>query len=309
MSIQVQDICKRYGAQEAVSHVTFEIPAGKVVGLLGANGAGKSTIMKILAGFIPPTSGEPLINGVNVRQQPIETKRLVGYLPEHNPLYQDMYITEYLRFVYDIYGLPRAGAARQVRSVMEQTGLMPERSKKIGQLSKGYRQRVGLAQALVHNPQALILDEPTSGLDPNQLAEIRTLIAEVGKEKTVMLSTHIMQEVEALCSSVIIINKGRMVAYDTPQNVRRTAANAAVAPIEVMLAVPVADGQWRAADFVADVRVLQSGAAMLYAHGNEDIRPQIFNFVVQKGWTLIEMKQHEKPLEEVFRQLTVNNNT
>jgi ABC-2 type transport system ATP-binding protein len=214
-----------------------------------------------------------------------------------------MYIVEYLHFVYSIYGLPRSNAHQRVRNVMEITGLMPEKGKKIGHLSKGYRQRVGLAQALIHDPKVLILDEPTAGLDPNQLTEIRSLIAAVGKEKTVMLSTHIMQEVEAMCSSVIIVNKGKIIAYDTPQNVRRQAENTNIVPVEVTLSQPTVPAQWQT-DFIAQAEQVSDTEWVFYAQNNEDIRPKIFHYVVQNNWTLIEMKQREKPLEEAFRLLT-----
>jgi ABC-2 type transport system ATP-binding protein len=227
-----------------------------------------------------------------------------GYLPEHNPLYLDMYIVEYLHFVYDIYGLSHKNVHAKVRNVMDITGLMPEKSKKIGQLSKGYRQRVGLAQALIHDPQVLILDEPTAGLDPNQLAEIRALIAEVGKQKTVMLSTHIMQEVEAVCSSVIIVNKGKIIAYDTPQNVRKMAETSGSIPVEVKLLETTDISQWQT-DFIAQAERVSPTDWIFYGHKNEDIRPKIFNYVAQNHWTILEMKQHEKQLEEAFRLLTL----
>lgn len=305
MSIKVRDICKMYGQQAALSHATFEVKQGQVVGFLGANGAGKSTMMKILAGFIPPTSGEALVNDISVTQHPLTTKKMVGYLPEHNPLYLDMYIAEYLSFVAALYDLDKTVVPKNVQKVMDITGLLPEKTKKIGQLSKGYRQRVGLAQALVHNPQVLILDEPTSGLDPNQLTEIRQLIANVGKEKTVMLSTHIMQEVEALCNHIVIVDKGKIVANDTPQNVQKRAMSANFAPIEVELLKPVDVSLWQT-NFAERVESLSNNILLVYAKSNEDIRPHIFNFVVQQGWTLLGMKQQESHLEDVFRTLTTH---
>ena len=211
MSIVVKDLVKIYGNQRAVDHVAFEVNSGEVVGFIGPNGAGKSTTMKIACGYISATSGSVSVNGFDVERQSMDVRRNIGYLPEHNPLYLDMFVKEYLTFVAGLYRIGSA-SKKKVSEVIEATGLGNEQHKKIGMLSKGYRQRVGLAQALVHNPEVLILDEPTTGLDPNQIIEIRTLISEVGKSKTVLLSTHIMQEVEAICQRTIIINKGVIVA-------------------------------------------------------------------------------------------------
>lgn len=210
MSIEVSNITKFYGKQRALDHVSFKINAGEVVGFLGPNGAGKSTMMKILTTYISPSYGEAKVSGFDVVENPLQVRRHIGYLPEHNPLYLDMYVKEYLSFSAGVYGIKQK--KEKVNEIIEKVGLSPEMKKKIGALSKGYRQRVGLAQAMIHDPGVLILDEPTSGLDPNQLVEIRSLIKEAGKEKTVMLSTHIMQEVEAICDRVIIINKGKIVA-------------------------------------------------------------------------------------------------
>lgn len=215
MSLEVISVSKQYGSQWAVADVSFALGKGEIVGFLGPNGAGKSTTMKMATGFLAPTKGEIVVAGFNVRQQSLEARRVIGYLAEHNPLYTDMFVTEYLRFCGKIFGM-RGNALREaVETTIERCGLQPERHKKIEALSKGYRQRVGLAQAMLHNPQVLILDEPTTGLDPNQLVEIRNLIKEISREKTVILSTHIMQEVEALCKRVMIINKGKLVA-DSP---------------------------------------------------------------------------------------------
>ncbi|MFC2080819.1 ATP-binding cassette domain-containing protein [Bacteroidota bacterium] len=211
MSILLKNIDKKYGKQLALDGVSFEISKGEIVGFIGPNGAGKSTAMKIITGYIPPSSGEVYVNGMDAVEQSLEIRRIIGYLPESNPLYVEMYVREYLRYIAGIYGM-RKEAASRVESIIEQTGLTPESHKQIKALSKGYRQRVGLAQALIHNPEILILDEPTSGLDPNQIIEIRNLISELGKDKTIMLSTHILQEVEAICNRVIIINKGKIVA-------------------------------------------------------------------------------------------------
>ena len=217
MSIIVHDLVKQYGSQRAVDHVTFEIHSGEVAGFIGPNGAGKSTVMKIICGYISATSGTVSVNGFDVERQTMGVKRHIGYLPEHNPLYLDMYVKEYLAFTAGLYKLG-AAAKRRISDIVEATGLGNEQHKKIGVLSKGYRQRVGLAQALIHDPAVLILDEPTTGLDPNQIIEIRSLISELGKSKTVLLSTHIMQEVAAICQRALIINKGVIVADSTVDN-------------------------------------------------------------------------------------------
>src|SRR5476651_1627565 len=217
MSISVESLTKIYGLQKAVDGISFTASPG-VLGFLGPNGAGKSTTMKILTGFIPQTSGKASVCGFDVETQALDVKRNIGYLPESNPLYQDMYVKESLAFIAGIHKIPQA--EKRIKDIIEQTGLTPEQHKKIGQLSKGYRQRVGLAQAILHNPDVLILDEPTSGLDPNQLIGIRQLITDLGKTKTIVLSTHIMQEVEAVCDNVIIINKGTIVADDSLQGLR-----------------------------------------------------------------------------------------
>ncbi|OYU66881.1 MAG: multidrug ABC transporter ATP-binding protein [Cytophagaceae bacterium BCCC1] len=221
MAISVNQLTKTYGSQTAVNNISFSIEKGQILGFLGPNGAGKSTTMKILAGYISSTSGEAQLDSDVITVDSLITKSKIGYLPEHNPLYLEMYVTEYLSFVGGMFGLKGTVLRDKVAKVIEMVGLMPEKHKKIEQLSKGYRQRVGLAQALIHDPEVLILDEPTTGLDPNQLVEIRKLIKEVGKNKTIILSTHIMQEVEAICDRVIIINKGNLVADDTLENLKK----------------------------------------------------------------------------------------
>lgn len=215
MSIKIQNLSKTYGPQRAVDNISFEVSKGEIVGFLGPNGAGKSTTMKILTGYLPATDGSAEVNGFDVKTSPLQVKSSIGYLPEHNPLYLDMYVREFLEFVGSLYGLKGKTLQIKVAETIEMVGLGLEKHKKIGQLSKGYRQRVGLAQALIHNPDVLILDEPTTGLDPNQLVEIRDLIKSVGKDKTVIFSTHIMQEVEAICDRVVIINRGKIVANGT----------------------------------------------------------------------------------------------
>src|SRR5690606_25292486 len=220
MSLEVKQLTKRYRHQKALDAVSFEAQSGQVLGFLGPNGAGKSTTMKIASGYLLPDEGDILINGVSVVERPKEVSKLIGYLPEHNPLYLDMYVKEFLDFVAGLYDLKGKSAKDQVKAIVDRCGLGPEQHKKIGQLSKGYRQRVGLAKALVHDPDVIILDEPTTGLDPNQLVEIRNLIKEIGRNKTLILSTHIMQEVEAICDKVVIIHRGDIVAQDLLQNLK-----------------------------------------------------------------------------------------
>lgn len=226
MSVVVKSLAKHYGEQKAVNQISFEAKPGRILGFLGPNGAGKSTTMKMLTGYLQPTSGEAEIAGKNIENEPIEVKKLIGYLPENTPLYMDMYVREFLAFVAETYGLKKV--AERVEEVINLVGLTQEQHKKIGMLSKGYKQRVGLAQAIIHQPQVLILDEPTSGLDPNQLSDIRTLIKNLGKDKTVIISTHIMQEVEALCDDVIIINKGTLVANSSISDLRKEHADASL---------------------------------------------------------------------------------
>ena len=300
MSITVSQITKNYGKQVVLNNVSFQIAKGEIVGLLGPNGAGKSTLMKILTCFIPPTSGEASIGGFDVTEQAMEVKRHIGYLPENNPLYLDMYVKEYLGFIAGIHKLGK-DRTKRIAEMINLTGLGPEQNKLIGTLSKGYRQRVGLAQALIHNPDVLILDEPTSGLDPNQLLEIRNLIKAIGKEKTVMLSTHIMQEVEAICDRAIIIHHGNIVADDSTAHLSqfrtgiivtaefdKQVETAALKNIKgISRAVNVSGNLWQ-----------------LHAKGEEDIRPNIFNFAVENGFTVLSLHREEQKLEDVFQELT-----
>lgn len=232
MSIKINHVSKRYDRQLALNDVNLEIEKGKIVGLLGPNGAGKSTLMKIITCFIPPTEGSVSVEGFDTLENPMEVRRCVGYLPEHNPLYLEMYVREYLEFVAGIHHITGKKDQNRIDEMIEKTGLTAEIRKRIGALSKGYRQRVGLAQAMMHDPSVLILDEPTSGLDPNQLVDIRGLITDIGKEKTVLLSTHIMQEVEAMCPDIIIINKGVVVANDTIENIKMNVMHKKDASIE-----------------------------------------------------------------------------
>ncbi len=300
MSIKTNNITKIYGSQVVLDHISFDIRKGEVVGLLGPNGAGKSTLMKIITCFIPPTSGEAYIDGLEVMMNADEVKKRVGYLPENNPLYLDMYVKEYLMFVAGIHKLGRESRKR-VGEMIEITGLGIEQNKKIGMLSKGYRQRVGLAQALMHDPEVLILDEPTSGLDPNQLVEIRNLVKQIGKEKTVMLSTHIMQEVEAVCDRAIIIHLGKIVADDSTGNLSTIKTRDIVS---VEFGSNVEEKLLKAIPGVVKVTKTGSNSWKLLSREGEDIRPLINKFAVDQKLTLLSLRKEEQKLEDVFQQLT-----
>ena len=303
MSIRTNSITKIYGSQVVLDHISFDIRKGEIVGLLGPNGAGKSTLMKIITCFIPPTSGEAFIDGLEVMMNADEVKKRVGYLPENNPLYLDMYVKEYLMFVAGIHKLGH-DSRKRVGEMIEITGLGIEQNKKIGMLSKGYRQRVGLAQALMHDPDVLILDEPTSGLDPNQLVEIRNLVKQIGKEKTVMLSTHIMQEVEAVCDRAIIIHQGKIVADDSTSNLS-TIKTRDVVTVEFGSAVE--EKLLKAISGVMKVTKSGSNSWKLLSREGEDIRPLINKFAVDQKLTLLSLHREEQKLEDVFQQLTKEN--
>jgi len=312
MSISVNNITKLYGVQKALDSVSITISPGEIVGLLGPNGAGKSTLMKILTCFIPPTSGDASVCGFDVMENSIEVRKKVGYLPENNPLYLDLYVKEFLAFVAGTHKL-RGSVRKMVDEMIELTGLQLEQHKKIGALSKGYRQRVGLAQALIHQPEVLILDEPTSGLDPNQLAEIRHLIKEIGKEKTVMLSTHIMQEVEAICDRAIIIHKGRIVADDTTKNLHSITVSRSLIRVEFSSAVEKQiiksiPGLKEVFPGGAEKRGKSSSSAvwLIESEPGLDIRADVFRFAVDKGLTVLSLQKEEQGLEEVFQELTKN---
>ncbi len=301
MSLLVENVTKIYGQQRALDAVSFNVRRGEVLALLGPNGAGKSTMMKIITCYLPQTAGKVTVCGFDVTQQSLGVKKRVGYLPEHNPLYMDMYVKEYLRFVAGVHGLGRKSPAR-VDEMIELTGLAAEYKKTIGTLSKGYRQRVGLAQALIHDPEVLILDEPTSGLDPNQLAEIRTLIKDIGSEKTVILSTHIMQEVEAVCNRVIIMSKGRIMADATTGELRLLHNAEMVLLVEFDKAPDIHKIKNIAG--VVDVVADGKNCFRVFSHGVDDLRPAIFRFAVDHGLTLLTMKRQEDSLEQVFREVT-----
>lgn len=301
MSIIVSNITKRYGTQLALDNVSFSIKPGEIVGLLGPNGAGKSTLMKIITCFIPPSSGDVTVYGHDIREQSLEVRKRVGYLPENNPLYTEMYIREALEFIAGIHNMGDKTKSR-ISDIMELTGLNAERKKKIGALSKGYKQRVGLAQALIHDPDVLILDEPTSGLDPNQLVDIRNLIIEIGKQKTVVLSTHIMQEVEAMCNRAIIINLGKIVADDTPKNLLNAmgASDRVIAGFDKDVDLKLL----KQIKGVKQVTKRDSNTWLFEAEMGIDIRQEIFKFAVDHNLAVLSMQKEESTLEGVFQKLT-----
>ena len=302
MSIKVYNVTKEYGQQKALDDVSFEVPSGQVVGFLGPNGAGKTTMMKIITGFIPQTSGSVEVNGINIENPETDIRKVIGYLPENNPLYTDLFVKEYLTFVANIYNLGK-GTNKRIKELIELTGIGHEQNKKIGALSKGYRQRVGLAQALVHNPNVLILDEPTSGLDPNQIIEIRRLINDIGKEKTVLLSTHIMQEVEAICQKIIIINKGKVVADGTTQEVMAYSSNKGQSVLVEFLE-EITEEQIKQIKEIKTINNLDRTKWILGSDSNNDIRPIIFNFAVENKFTIITLQLKSLQLEEIFQNLT-----
>lgn len=302
MSILVNKISKRYGAQLALDNVSFEVRKGEIVGFIGPNGAGKSTMFKVITGYLPPTSGEIFVNDLDVVENSLKIRKTTGYLPEHNPLYTEMYVIEYLKHVAGLYGL-RKQAGRLVPEIIARTGLEIEQKKKIGELSKGFRQRVGLAQALIHDPEILILDEPTSGLDPNQIIEIRNLISELGKEKTVMLSTHIMQEVEAICDRVIIIDKGRIIADEESGKIG-SHVHEYFQTIIVEFDRDISFEDLQEIPGTDQIRNIDGNTWLIQAVPDKDIRGEIFEFAVSKGFKVLSMQKKEKNLEDVFRDLT-----
>lgn len=302
MSIKVERLTKIYGEQKAVDDISFEVNPGDVLGFLGPNGAGKSTTMKILTCFIPQTAGKAMVNGYDVEKQSMEVRKSIGYLPENNPLYLDMYVKEYLLFVASLYKMKSSERKKRTEEMITVTGLEKEQKKKIGTLSKGYRQRVGLAQAMIHNPKVLIMDEPTSGLDPNQLVEVRQLIKNMGKEKTVILSTHIMQEVQAICNRVIIINKGKIAADDSIDKLQQQSGNDSV--VKVKFKQPVNPQQLQAISGVT--RVIATGENEWSIFANKDLQEAVFRFAVAENLTIVSLQQEKQSLEEVFRKLTTN---
>ncbi|GAB2828951.1 gliding motility-associated ABC transporter ATP-binding protein [Ferruginibacter profundus] len=304
MSITVSNLSKIYGAQKAVNNISFTINKGEIVGFLGPNGAGKSTTMKIITGYLKADGGNAVVCGITVDENSNETKKKIGYLPEANPLYYDMFVREYLEFVGNVHKVDNL--KQQIETVIATVGLQIEANKKIGQLSKGYKQRVGLAAALIHNPDVLILDEPTSGLDPNQIVEIREVIKELGKNKTVLFSSHIMQEVEAICDRVIIINKGNIVADDKLSNLQKNNSGIHVVQVQFKENVP--------ADVLQSIQdvtgISQSSASdfQLSTKNPESIRKQLMELSLRNNWNIVSLQSENNSLEEVFRNLTSNNN-
>ena len=298
MSIIVKNLSKIYGTQKALQEVSFEVNKGEILGFLGPNGAGKSTLMKILTGYIPQTNGDAKICNLDINENSLETRSKIGYLPEHNPLYLDMYVKEYLEFVANIYEVNH----KYINEIIEKTSLQKEHHKLIGSLSKGYRQRVGLAQALLHNPEVLILDEPTTGLDPNQLVEIRSLIKEIGREKTVMLSTHIMQEVEAICDRVIIINKGQIVANKTIRELQKSKGNRKLITVE--FDKKAEKNELMKIGNVLKALELKGNQYEVFSDSKFDLRPALFEFAVNNKLTVLQMNMEEQKLESIFQELT-----
>ncbi|SHF77637.1 ABC-2 type transport system ATP-binding protein [Fodinibius roseus] len=306
MNITISNLTKEYGRQKAVDDISFEVKTGEILGFLGPNGAGKSTTMKIITCFISPTSGSVSLNGYNIFDHSRELRSRIGYLPEHTSLYTDMSIVDYLRLSARLQNMEEEAIMPAVRRMVDLCGLGPERHKYIGELSKGYRQRVGLAQALIHDPDVLILDEPTTGLDPNQIAEIRSLIKEIGKEKTVMLSSHILKEVEATCDRILIINRGRIVADGSTGELRQRAKGA-----KQLLVQFKEDGNEVASSLtklssVSEVHPAENGESgwMVSTEPGMDSREEIFRYCVQRGWILTQMTPIESSLEDIFRELT-----
>jgi ABC-2 type transport system ATP-binding protein len=300
LSVSVTNLTKTYGTQNAVDNISFEAGKGQIVGFLGPNGAGKSTTMKISTCYIPPTSGTVHVCGYDVVDSPMDVRRNIGYLPEHNPLYLDMYVHEYLHFIASLHGIKNKGL--RVKEMVGMCGLTVEQNKKIGALSKGYRQRVGLAQAMIHDPQVLILDEPTTGLDPNQILEIRNLIREVGKEKTVIFSTHIMQEVQALCERVIIINKGKIVANGSVGELKNITSSSRTILVEFDKTIDT--NLISAIDGVTEIKEIAQGKYEIRSREDKDIRSEIFKVASENKLNLLGLKVEENSLESIFQQLT-----
>ncbi|MDG1277598.1 MAG: gliding motility-associated ABC transporter ATP-binding subunit GldA [Algoriphagus sp.] len=300
MSLEVSQLTKIYGSQKALDEVSFSVAPGRILGFLGPNGAGKSTTMKIICGYLTPDGGSVSVLGKNAIDSPKQVSPLIGYLPEHNPLYLDMYVREFLEFSGGLYGLAGKKLKQRVVEMLQKTGLEPEQHKKIGQLSKGYRQRVGLARALIHDPQIIILDEPTTGLDPNQLVEIRALIKEVAANKTLILSTHIMQEVEAICADVVIINKGKILAADSLENLKSKAT-------EVQLVLETEEEL--ELEWFQQFNGIQFGSkgkneVLISVSHAGDARKEIMQLIQQKELNLISLNQNKKNLEQIFREIT-----
>jgi len=307
MKIEVRNLTKKYGPQLAIDKINFTINKGEIVGFLGPNGAGKTTTMKIITNFIAPTEGDVFIDGQSIRENPNEIKKHIGYLPENNPLYDDMAVLDYLHYVAKLMAIP--DREEKVKEVVEKVGLFEEKHKKIGQLSKGYRQRVGLAQAIIHNPDILILDEPTSGLDPNQIIEIRKLIRQLGKEKTVILSTHILPEVEAITDRILIINKGKIVADGTAEDLKRQASENEVLIVEIEGGTPTeVFDKLQTLETVGKVDIItrEGNKYEITARPGLSAKKEIFTMCKDNNWYLTQLTPIERKLEDIFRKLTLN---
>ena len=300
MSIHVSNLIKEYGTQKAVNDISFSVEKGQVLGFLGPNGAGKTTTMKIITCFVPQTKGKVEVCGFDVVDNPMDVRARIGYLPEHNPLYKDMYVKEYLSFVAGLHKV--ANKKKRVAEMIEMTGLGREQAKLIGALSKGYRQRVGLAQAMLHNPEVLILDEPTSGLDPNQLVEIRALIKQIGREKTVVFSTHIMQEVQAICDRVVIINKGEKVADEPIEKIQSLISGENMVVVEFKDSVNPAI--LKKMDHIKSIQALDNNRFQLISDAQYDVRESLFQLAVRNNYTILELYKENYSVEDVFQKLT-----
>ena len=306
MAIVVENLTKKYGVQKAVNDISFEINPGEVVGFLGPNGAGKSTTMKVITCFMAPTTGDVTVEGASILSNPESVKKKIGYLPEHNPLYLDMPIVDYLRFSAEVQGVNKSDIPNRMAGMIDRCGLDAEKHKNIGELSKGYRQRVGLAQAMIHDPEVLILDEPTTGLDPNQIVEIRKLIKDLGKEKTVILSSHILSEVEATCDRILIINKGQIVADGSSETLRQQAQGQEVLTVQIETDAKSIETDLRGLKSVEKVTSIDGKENWFTVQSKPDVssRKEIFDLCVSKKWYLMEMTGIETRLEDVFRNLT-----
>jgi ABC-2 type transport system ATP-binding protein len=302
MSIEVRDLTRIYGQQKAIDQISFSVNRGEIVGFLGPNGAGKSTTMKILTGCLKPSGGQALMNGVDVNIFPIKTKKITGYLAESNPLYGDMYIREYLSFIADIHHL--TDKKKKINAIIDQVGLAPEAGKKIAQLSKGYRQRVGLAAALIHSPEVLILDEPTTGLDPNQIVEIRDVIKNYGSNRTVLFSSHILQEVEAICDRVIIINQGKIIADNNLTTLRKEQTGNF---IKVVLKEAIRADALTGLSQLISVRKASDFEWELEAKDTELLKKQLLTLSLQNNWNIVSLQSENRSLEDIFRGLTKTN--
>lgn len=301
MWLQLDNVTKKYGQQTALNRICFSVKEPGIVGFLGPNAAGKSTTMKIITGYLPFDEGTVKVKGMDVTKHTREVKQIIGYLPEHNPLYVDMYVKEFLEFCARLYGINRP--MRKVAEMIDRVGLEKEQRKKIRMLSKGYRQRVGLAHAMIHDPRILILDEPTTGLDPNQVVEIRNLIKEISKEKLVMFSTHIMQEVELLCKDVIIIHQGNIVAQG-PMNIIKERTSGHVLELETENEIEADFSDWKE---ISKVEFLNKRKVRLHVHGQEDIRKKIFEWCIKNNITVLSLHKTDLKMEDVFRELTAKN--